>query len=69
LQTKGKNLTALASVLRPLPVFIKVFLRNRLFLNGFAGLTLSTLAAYAAFLACAKIWEARNVTERKNGGE
>jgi len=40
-----------------------------LFLNGFAGLTLSTLAAYAAFLACAKIWEAKNVTERKKGGE
>ncbi len=69
LQTKGENLTPLASVLRPLPVFIKVLLRNRLFLNGFAGLTLSTLAAYGAFLACAKIWEARNVTERKKGGE
>lgn len=69
LETKGENLTGLASVLRPLPVFIKVLLRNRLFLNGFAGLTLSTLAAYGAFLACAKIWEAKNVTERKKGGE
>jgi len=61
LQTRWSKLTPMACLLCPLRVFIKMLLMNGIFSNGFAGLTLSTLAAYATLLASAKVWEARNV--------
>lgn len=67
LQTGGEGLSPTAGVLYPLQVFFKMLLGSRVWFNGFAGLTLSTLGAYATLLACAKAWETRNVTERKRG--
>jgi len=54
-----------ALALRPLRVFMRVLLRNGFFSAGLAGLTLSALAAYAALLSGAKLWEAGNVRSEK----
>lgn len=54
-------LRSVAGIRCALGAFGKLALMNRLFLNGFAALTLSTLAAYATLLAGAKAWEARHV--------
>lgn len=46
-------------------VFMRLMFMNGLFAGGLAGLTLSTLAAYATFLSGAKLWEKRNVKEKE----
>lgn len=61
LRAMGWSPSPLAMTLGPLRVFIRLLVTNGVFSNGLAGLTLSTLAAYATFLSGAKVWEARNV--------
>lgn len=63
LRDKGPSLSMMAMLLCPLQVFMEMSLKNGIFSNGFAGLTLSTLAAYATLLTSAKVWEARNIKE------
>jgi len=65
LQNKGQFLSPAANILLPLRVFAKLLLMNGLFSNGFAGLTLSILAAYATLLTGAKIWEASHANDKK----
>lgn len=55
----GHSPAALA--LRPFSVFLRLLWSNRVLAKGLAGLTLSTLAAYATLLSGAKSWEIRNV--------
>lgn len=62
LQARGRTLSPAAMAVCSLRVFM-----NSAFSNGFAGLTLSTLAAYATLLSGAKLWEARNVRDRAKG--
>ena len=69
LQIKGQFLSPMANLLSPLRVFVKILLMNGVLSNGFAGLTLSTLAAYATLLTSAKVWEARNAWEKKKDEE
>ena len=64
-RARGRSVSPSAMVINPLRVFMRLLLMNGGFSNGLAGLTLSTLAAYATFLSGAKTWEARNVREKK----
>lgn len=65
LQNKGRFLSPAANVLLPLRVFAKMLLMNGVLSSGFAGLTLSILAAYATLLTGAKIWEASHANDKK----
>ncbi|MFQ5903772.1 MAG: hypothetical protein ACE5JO_08780 [Candidatus Binatia bacterium] len=67
-QARGQSLSPAVMVIYPLRVFMRLLLMNRVFSNGLAGLTLSTLAAYVTLLSGAKLWEARNVIKRKKDG-
>ncbi len=69
LRTKGQEPGPISMVLGPFQVFLTMLFKNGIFSHGFAGLTLSTLAAYATLLAGAKAWEARNVREREKVGD
>lgn len=60
-QDRGWGPGPWAMAMRPLEVFLQLLFLNGVFAKGLAGLTLSTLAAYATLLSGAKIWEARNV--------
>jgi len=64
---KGHGLKPKAAVLRSFQVFVKMLLMNGVVMNGFAGLTLSTLAAYLVLLTGAKRWEADNVRRKITG--
>jgi len=57
---KDHGLNPKAAVLRSFQVFVKMLLMNGIVMNGFAGLTLSTLAAYLVLLTGARAWEASN---------
>lgn len=61
LGARGAALSVTSCALRPLAIFIRTLVRNGIFAGGISGLTLSALAAYAALLTGAKVWEARNV--------
>jgi hypothetical protein len=50
--------------LRPFSVFFGSMWMNGFVSHGLAGLTFSTLAAYATLLSGAKAWESRNVSEK-----
>lgn len=63
---RGAALSVTSCVLRPLAIFIRTLVKNGIFAGGISGLTLSAMAAYAALLTGAKVWEARNV--RGSGG-
>lgn len=65
LQRRGRLPSPAADILLPLRVFAKLLLMNGLFSGGFAGLTLSILAAYATLLTGAKIWEASHANDKK----
>ncbi|MGH7772401.1 MAG: hypothetical protein ACREQA_09200 [Candidatus Binatia bacterium] len=67
LQARGRSLRPSAMAVCSLRVFMRVLFMNGAFSNGFAGLTLSTLAGYAALLSGAKVWEARNVRDKTKG--
>lgn len=69
LRTKGQEPGPISMVLGPFQVFLTMLFKNGIFSYGFAGLTLSTLAAYAVLLTGAKAWEARNVRGRERVGE
>lgn len=69
LRTKGQEPGPISMVLGPFQVFLRMLFNNGIFSHGFAGLTLSTLAAYATLLTGAKVWEARNVREREKVGD
>lgn len=69
LRTQGQEPGPISMVLGPLQVFLTMLFKNGIFSHGFAGLTLSTLAAYAVLLTGAKAWEARNVRGRERVGE
>ena len=69
LQRRGRLPSPAANILLSLRVFAKMLLMNGLFSNGFAGLTLSILAAYAALLTGAKMWEASHANGRKKDEE
>lgn len=64
---RGAALSVTSCVLRPLAIFIRTLVRNGIFAGGISGLTLSALAAYAALLTGAKVWEARNVRGSGSG--
>ena len=68
LEIKNRTLSTAAMAVFPLRVFMRLLLMNGVFHHGLAGLTLSTLAAYATLLSGAKMWEARNVKEEIKGG-
>jgi len=55
-----------ALALHPFRVFLRLLWRNRVLAKGLAGLTLSTLAAYATLLSGAKLWESQNVPRRRS---
>ncbi len=61
LRASGAEWSVGRCVLFPFEVFMRTLLSNGIFARGISGLTLSTLAAYAALLTGAKVWEARNV--------
>lgn len=65
LRTQGQEPGPISMVLGPFQVFLTMLFKNGIFSHGFAGLTLSTLAAYAVLLTGAKAWEARNVRGRE----
>lgn len=68
LRAAGAELRPGRCVLFSLEVFMRTLLGNGIFARGISGLTLSTLAAYAALLTGAKVWEARNVKPVAKGG-
>lgn len=69
LRTKGHEPGPISMVLDPFQVFLRMLFKNGIFSDGFAGLTLSTLAAYATLLTGAKTWETRNVRGRERAGD
>ena len=64
LRAKGQKPNPGGTILRSLQVLVKMLLINGIFSNGFAGLTLAALAAYAVLLTGARVWEASNVQRR-----
>lgn len=67
LQEREMSLSPARMVAHPLQVFIRLLWLNGLYSQGFAGLTLSILAAYTTLLSGAKLWEARNFGATKIG--
>lgn len=59
---EGWSHSPTSMALRPLGVFFGLLWMHGLVWHGLAGLTLSTMAAYATLLTGAKIWESRNVS-------
>jgi hypothetical protein len=55
----GDHLSVSSMWRSPARVFFRSLFANRLFFNGFPGLTFATLAAYSALLHGVKVWEAR----------
>lgn len=61
LRTPGQEPEMPSMVLGPFQIFLRLLFKNGILSHGFAGLTLSILAAYAALLTGARVWEAKNV--------
>lgn len=63
LNIKGKNVGASDLILRPLFLFIKMYIIRLGFLDGYPGLILSVFSANYVFTKYAKLWELKNLKE------
>jgi glycosyltransferase involved in cell wall biosynthesis len=57
LHASGRRATTLDIVVHPVAAFLRNYLLRRGFLDGSAGLLISTVNAYSVFLKFAKLWE------------
>ncbi|HPN37106.1 MAG TPA: glycosyltransferase family 2 protein [Melioribacteraceae bacterium] len=65
LNNKKRNVGVGDLILRPLFLFIKMYIIRLGFLDGYAGLILSVFSANYVFTKYAKLWELKNINDKR----
>lgn len=65
-QLKGRRVRSYHLIFNPLSKFLRMFISNKGFRDGFPGFILALLSAFATLLLYAKVWELQHFPDKPN---